>query len=183
MRNFKLEKSPHFGGENNRGVALMIHGALQYTRLRLNTTLEAVAVTVPLGKKYTVCSIYLSPNRRVDKSEIRSIIHQLPRPFFLLGDFNGKHPMWNPNNPSDQRGRDIENLLLEESMAVLNNGKATHYHIQTNMSSVIDLSLCSVDAVADFHQEVDDDLHGSDLFPVYLTAKDYLPQHNHPKWV
>ena len=29
-RSYKLEKSPYFGGENNRGVALMIHETLQY---------------------------------------------------------------------------------------------------------------------------------------------------------
>ena len=106
MRSFKLEKSPHFGGENNRGVALMIHGTLQHTRLRLNTTLEAVAVTVHSGKRYTVCSMYLSPNRSVDKSEIRSIIHQLPCPFLFLADFNGKHHLWNPHTPPDQRSKD-----------------------------------------------------------------------------
>ena len=103
----------------------MIHGALQYTRVCLNTTLEAVAVTVHSEKRYTVCSIYLSPNRSVDKSEIRSIIHQLPRPFLLLGDLNGKHPLWDSNNPPNQRGKDIENRLAE-SMATLSGGRATN---------------------------------------------------------
>ena len=96
MRNFKLEKSPYFGGENNSGVALMIHGTLQYTRLRLNTTLEAVAVTVHSGKRYTVCSIYLSPNRSIDKNELRSIIHQLPRSFLFQATLTENIPYGTP---------------------------------------------------------------------------------------
>ena len=92
----------------------MIHETLQYIRLHLSTTLEAVAVTVHSRKRYILCLIYLSPNFSVDKSENHSIIHQLPLTFLLLGDFNGKHPLWNPYNPPDQRGKDIEEDLLEE---------------------------------------------------------------------
>ena len=162
----------------------MLHNSLQYTRLRLNTTLEAVAVVFTARKKYTICSIYLSPNIRINKEEIRSIIRQLPHPFLLLGDFNGKHPLWDLENPSDHRGKDVESLIIEESMAILNQlGEATHYHIHTNKRSVIDLSLVSLDATTDFHLSIDEDLHGSDHFPIYITAKEYLPQHNNPKWL
>ena len=183
-RHYKLERSPHFGGDNNRGVAIMLHSSLQHSRLHLNSTLEVVAATIRAQKAYTVCSIYLSPNTRINKGEIRDIIRQLPRPFILLGDFNGKHPLWDLQNPSDHRGRDIEALIMEESLAILNHdGKATHYHIQTNKESVIDLSLCSLDIATDFHQDVDKDLHGSDHYPVYLTAKEFLPQQNNPRWL
>ena len=58
---YKMEKSPHFGDNQNRGVAVLIHTTLQYTRVRLYTTLEAVAVTINSSKQYTLCSIYLSP--------------------------------------------------------------------------------------------------------------------------
>ena len=123
-RHFKLERSPHFGGNNSRGVALVLHSSLQYSRLHLNTTLEVVAATVRVQKKYSICSIYLSPNTRINKGEIRDIIHQLPRPFILLGDFNGKHPLWDPHNTSDHRGRDIENLILEDSLITMENPHA-----------------------------------------------------------
>ena len=59
-QNYKIEKSPHTGGDQNRGVAVMVHITLQYTRVQLFTTLEAVAVTVNSNKQYTICSIYLS---------------------------------------------------------------------------------------------------------------------------
>ena len=42
---YKIERSPHIGGDQNRGVAILVHATLQYTRVRLFTTLEAVAAT------------------------------------------------------------------------------------------------------------------------------------------
>ena len=69
--NYKMEKSPHIGGEQNRGVAILTHATLQYSRVQLFTTLEAVAVTINSSKQYTVCSIYLSPRANIHREEIR----------------------------------------------------------------------------------------------------------------
>lgn len=101
-KNLKLEKGPFIAGHNNRGVAMVLHSALQYTRVPLRTTLETVAVTIHSGKKITICNIYLSPNSNVSKDEIHSVVQQLPRPFLLLGDFNAKHPLWDTINLTDQ---------------------------------------------------------------------------------
>ena len=87
-----MEKSPHFGGDNSRGVALLLHASVQYTRIRLHTTLEAVAVKMHSGRELTVCSLYLSLNVSITRDEIRSVVLQLPHPFLPLGDFNAKHP-------------------------------------------------------------------------------------------
>ena len=164
-KHFKLEKSPHLGGDN-RGVALLLHSSLQYTRTRLLTTLEAVAVTIHSGRKITIASLYLSPNNYISKDEIKSVIRQLPRPFLLLGDFNAKHPLWDHSNPADQRGRLVEALIMEESLGIFNEGLNTHYHIQTNSFSAIDLSLCSVDATGLFTHKTSSDLRGSNHFPL-----------------
>ncbi|MEL7079665.1 MAG: endonuclease/exonuclease/phosphatase family protein, partial [Cyanobacteria bacterium J06582_2] len=114
---------------------------------------------------------------------MHSVVQQLPRPFLLLGDFNAKHPLWDTINPTDQRGKIIEKLILEESLVVLNDGKPTHHHIQTNSFSTIDLSLCSVDAVGLFQAQTDTDLHGSDHFPLYLSSVEFLPQRGTPRWI
>ena len=182
-QNYKMEKSPHIGGDHNRGVAIMVHSTLQYTRVRLFTTLEAVAITVNFNKQYTVCSIYLSPSTTIRRNDIRDLIRQLPRPFLVLGDFNAKHPLWDSANNDDARGRDVASLLTDEAMGLLGQGAPTHYHIQTNKFSTIDLSLCTVETLRDFEQEVDSDLHGSDHFPIYLTSSAYIPQHQTPRWI
>ena len=180
---YRIEKSPHIGGYQNRGVAILVHTSLQYSRVTLYTTLEAVAVTINSNKQYTICSIYLSPNVNIRKEEVQDLIKQLPRPFMLLGDFNAKHQTWNPQNQDDIRGRMIAGLLTEEALGVLGSGEPTHYHIQTNNFSTIDLSLCSNNIIRDFEREVDSDLHGSDHFPIYLTSYAYIPQHQTPRWI
>ena len=179
-KTFKLEKNPNIDG--SRGVAVVLHSSLQYTRLPLRTTLEAVAVSINSGRKITVCSIYLSPNANITREELVGIIQQLPRPFLLLGDFNAKHPLWGHRSPANQRGKLLEKIIMEESMAILNDDSPTHYHVQTQTFSTIDLSLCSTDALGLFDLQTDSNLHGSDHFPIYLKTTEYLPQHGHPRW-
>ena len=183
MKKYKLEKSPHIGGKQNRGVAILIHATLQYNRVPLHTTLEAAAITINSTKRYTICSLYLSPNANIDMEELKSLIRQLPRPFLLLGDFNAKHSAWDFENSADPRGRAVQSVLVEESVGMFNQGRPTHYHIQTNTLSAIDLCLCSVGELRDFQLEVDEDLHGSDHFPIYLTGAEYIPQHQVPRWI
>ena len=115
--------------------------------------------------------------------ELKSLIRQLPRPFLLLGDFNAKHPAWDFENSADLRGKVVQYILVEESVGIVNQGRPTHCHIQTNTLSAIDLCLCSVGELRDFQLEVDEDLHGSDHFPVYLTGAEYIPQHQVPRWI
>ena len=45
---------------------------------------------------------------------------------------------------------------------------STHFHIQTNSYTKIDLSLSSPDCMLDFSHSVLDSLHGSDHFPIIL---------------
>ena len=114
-KKYKLGKKTHIGGEQNRGVAILIHATLQYNRVPLHTTLEAAAVTIKSTKRYTICSVYLSPNVNIDMEELKSLIRQLPLPFLLLGDFNTKQPAWDFENSADPRGRAVQSILVEES--------------------------------------------------------------------
>ena len=173
----KWKKAPTSVGNRVEGVAILIHATIQYNCVPLHTTLEAAAVTINSTKRYIICSVYLSPNANIDMEELKSLICQLPRPFLLLGDFNAKHPAWDFENSADPRGRAVQSLLVEECVGMFNQGRPTHYHIQTNTLSAIDLCLCSVGELQDFQLEVDEDLHGSDHFPIYLTGAEYIPQH------
>ena len=148
-------------------MAILIHATLQYNCVPLHTTLEAAAVTINSTKRYTLCSVYLSPNANIDMEELKSLIRQLPRPFLLLGDFNVKHPARDFENSADPRGRAVQSILVEESGEMFNQGRPTHYCIQTNTLSAIDLCLCSVGELWDFQLEVDENLHGSDHFSIF----------------
>ena len=56
-RNYHTEKSPHIAGDRNRGVAVLIHKTLPYSRINITTILEAVEVTVRGRRSYSICSI------------------------------------------------------------------------------------------------------------------------------
>ena len=181
-RNFCLERGPFIAGESYRGTALLIHKSIPYKRININTTLEAVAVSIQSTRRYTICCLYMSPNRNIRKEDIMEIIEQLPKPFLILGDFNAKHPHWDKLNPADQRGKMLEKLLIEEPICLYNEEAPTHYHIQTGTSSTIDLSVGSSDTISDFRWQIDDDLHSSDHYPIYVTAEEYAPRQDVPRW-
>ena len=128
-KKYKLEKSTNIGGEQNSRVAVLIHATLQYNCVPLHTTLEAAAVTINSTKRYTICSMYLSPNANIDMEELKSLTCQLPWPFLLLGYFNAKYPAWDFENSADPRGRAVQSILVEESVGMFNQGRPTHYHI------------------------------------------------------
>ena len=53
-----------------------------------------MAVNINCHMQMMICSVYLPPNRLVDFGELRQLVKQFPKPFMLLGDFNGHHTMW-----------------------------------------------------------------------------------------
>ena len=94
-----------------------------------------------MGKWYTVCSIHL-PHIDAERNDILNLLQQLPKPFLLLGDINARHHLWGEET-DNQKGKKIEELLLEEDLILLNKNEPTHYHIQTNIYTTIDLSIVS----------------------------------------
>ena len=154
---------------HERGVALLINNKIHSERipLILGNNVEAVAARVWMGKYYSICSLYLSPSLPVRKNDITDLIAQLPEPFLLLGDMNARHSLWGEptNNP---KGNLFEELLIEEDLALLNDQHKTHYNIQNDTSTLIDLSISSANACLDFSASVVECRHGSDHHPVKI---------------
>ena len=154
---------------HERGAAILVRNTVFHEHLPLQTNLQATAVRIYLDNIYTVCTLYL-PHLDVSKAAVVALLDQLPRPFLLLGDMNARSPLWEPvyASASNRRGLIFEELLTDYDISLLNNGSYTHYHIQTDTSSTIDLSLCSSESLLSFHYSVDSSLHGSDHFPIHI---------------
>ena len=127
--------------EHCRGVSIYTHHSILTSPVQLNTNLNAVACTVSLHKTITVCSIYLSPSVSVKVEDLENLIDQLPRPFLLLGDFNGHSPVWGSDR-SSPRGLMLESLFSELDLCVLNDGSNAHFYSANGSFSCIDLSVC-----------------------------------------
>ena len=96
----------------------------------MNTNLQAVAVTVTLSKKVTICSIYLPPNDVLYKNSLVDLINQLPHPFMLVGGFNGHSKVWGCSDTND-RGEIIEDVIAEKDLRLLNEKQPTYLHPST----------------------------------------------------
>ena len=76
----------------------------------LQTSLHAVAIQLYLEKRYTVCSLYMSPNHDFSTADLTRLIQQLPRPFLILGDFNCRHTLWG-DVICNQRGNHLFSII------------------------------------------------------------------------
>ena len=74
-------------------AAILVISAIPCTLLPLTTQLHALTVRLSLRRTYIVCSVYLAPGSPVSYNDLVSLVHQLPLPLLLLGDFNLGYPL------------------------------------------------------------------------------------------
>ena len=154
------------------GVLLAVHHSLPARPLLLNSPLQATAVRVHLGhREITVCSLYLPPGTTLPVTELRRLLHELPAPVLVVGDFNAHSTAWGCDHTSS-RGRILENFIRDESLCILNTGQHTHFTVPSGQTSALDLSLASPQLAQAFTWSVRDEPLGSDHFPVWIEHQD-----------
>ena len=163
------------------GCIIYVRHDIPHRYLDITTSLEAVAVQIDLGRKYSICSLYLHPNEPVSQEDLAGLIHQLPQPFLILGDTNSRHPLWG-DVVANSKGNLITSLLEEEDIGVLNTGDPTHFQTQSGTFSCIDLSIGSSNCLLDFNWRTCDDWYTSDHSPIIISCNDGTPQKRPPKW-
>ena len=163
------------------GSAIFVRRDIAHSEIPLRTRLQAISVRVHLKKTYTICSLYLPPNNQILERDLIDLYEELPRPFLILGDFNGRHQFWG-DEVTNPRGNIIMASMENSDMTILNTEKPTHFHIQTGTLSCIDLSIASADSFIDFNWKVLDDLYGSDHFPIVITTDEFEQVFRAPRW-
>ena len=81
-----------YNRRNHGGVALYIHQNIPFSPIPLTTQIQAVAATIQLKTKFTICNIYNSRSHQLSLNDLKQLYNQLPQPCMLLGDFNAYHP-------------------------------------------------------------------------------------------
>jgi ribonuclease HI/endonuclease/exonuclease/phosphatase family metal-dependent hydrolase len=167
------------------GVAIYVKDDILCTKISLETTLEAIAVSLYLPtQKLTVCNVYLPPNATITVLELSMLIEQLPRPFVLLGDFNAHNVIWGSNR-TDTRGEMLESLMEDYNLVLLNSGANTRLNAANGTFSAIDLTLCSPTLAPKTAWEVEPYLHSSDHYPIklHLHGLRHAPDsQRQPRW-
>ena len=179
--NFEHKVQNIVDGENAKGgVGIFVRRDVPYLLVNLNTDLQAIAVQVNLHRKFTFCSIYISPTEeRPTQVELQNLINQLPAPFILMGDMNAHNTLWY-DNKIDREGQIIENIILENNLLLLDGNKFTFCRGASR--SHIDLTLVSPELAADFEWDTYDDQCSSDHVPVILKTKNKFSVEGRPKW-
>ena len=176
-----FHSSPPLDGGHSGGCAIFCRSDLPFIQLAVQSSLQVVVVQMHLHRRFTFCCLYLPPSVPVDRADLESLIRQLPSPFVLLGDLNGRHPLWG-DPVSSPRGELLASWIEDLDLVVLNDGRHTHFHVQNGTSSVIDLTLTSVDCALDFLWEVLDELHGSDHYPILVKSPHFVPLTRLLRW-
>ena len=168
-------------GTIHGGTAILVKSTLPHQQITLRTSLQAVAIRATCFKTITVCSIYLPPSLKWTKADIEDLLNQLPSPVLLLGDFNAHSRSWGCNN-TDNKGKIIEDLVLQSNLSVLNNGCSTYLHPGTGSTSAIDISICQPNLFMDLNWKVHEDLCGSDHFPLLIQSNQSSPSFTKSSW-
>ena len=163
------------------GSLIAIKTSISHDQIPLNTTLQAVAVTFPSGKLKSLCSIYLPPNDIITKEELKNLTDQLPKPTMIMGDFNAHNPLWYDEN-LDTRGKIIQDLIEEQNLVTINEDSPTFFRSYDQATSIIDLALVTSTSVDDFNWTIQDDLNGSDHFPILVSPLQHSPADTLEKW-
>ena len=163
------------------GVAVIVNNSAPHHSVKLNTTLQAVAVSISLNKTVTLCSIYFPPSSQIDTKKLDHLTDQLPKPFILIGDFNSHHTLWGSKDTND-RGRIIEEFITEHDLVLLNDKISTYLHSATGSYSSLDLAICSPEIFPVLNWKVVDDLHGSDHFPIQVSEVGPSVQQRPQRW-
>ena len=98
-----------------------------------------------------------------------------------MGDFNSHNPLWGGDS-LDSEGKIIDDIISANNITLYNDGSMTYHNIYNNIFSAIDLSMSSSSVHLDFNWAVDEFLHGSDHFPIYLKYARNIPSESPIKW-
>ena len=150
-------------------AGILVNKTIPHKQINITTSLPAVACRVSLNKPVTVCSIYLPPRSRWDHTDLLSLLAQLPSPVILLGDFNAHGTLWGCTT-TDNKGVEVENLLLNSNLCLLNSKTHTYIHPANGSRSALDLSFCDPSLFLDYRWSVHSDLCGSDHYPIIITS-------------
>ena len=139
------------------------------------SALESLSVVVPVGggDKLTIVNVYCPPSRLNQREEGVAGFDPATLPshrrVLIGGDLNVHSPLWDPFQPGDALGEEVEQWLLDRGMMCLNDGSATHVNRGTGGQSAPDVTIMHGSRLAGCDWKVSDRL-GSDHSAVMLEV-------------
>lgn len=146
--------------------------------------MQALAVQVKLPTERTYVSLYIPPSHdnNILKDELNELILQIPKPFVIMGDLNAHSDIWGGRS-TDLRGKVLIDIIGNLGLTIWNDDSMTFFCPANGNQSAVDLTLSS-DPLTNLHWSVDNDLHGSDHYPIFLAPFNAnFSNTGTPKWL
>ena len=161
-------------GLGGGGLLCYIKETLPFEKLygRAKKATESTSFRVRLDKKNWVhiSNVYVPPANSIGQ-EIQFTPDAIPtfESSIICGDFNGHTSLWDPNQPTDSRGDQILDWMIDNSLESLNDGSATRSSRITANPSSPDISLIGSKWSGKCTWTVEEDIGGSDHLPILIT--------------
>ena len=147
----RRDRGARDGSAERRGGGLLtyVKTDIPYTVVDLpdasvGSLLERLTVEVRAGSegRLRITNVYCPPTRG-EASGAEFSTNGLPgsKRNIILGDLNAHSPLWDREQPGDQRGEAVEEWLMCQDFAVVNDGTATRVNRGTGGGSAPDVSL------------------------------------------
>ena len=168
---------------------MIVNNSAPHRPVKLDSTREAVAVSISLNKTITLCSVYLPPSSPIGIKKRDHPIDQLPKLYIFVGDFNSHHTLWGRTDTND-KGRAVEDFITKHDRVLLNDRYSTYLHpaywflliIEPNCMQPWTFSRLYMEGFTDFTWKVCDDLHGSDHYPIQISEVGPSVQQRPQRW-
>lgn len=150
------------------GVMIGIRNGIEFKSISVPTSgsVECVGVSVKVNDKFVaILSTYIPPNGRCTLADLQNSLSQIKEPCFLLGDLNAHGISWGSLR-DNARANILYDIIDEYQMSILNDGSHTRIACPPNVSSCVDISLCSNSLALYCSWKVVDDPNDSDHLPI-----------------
>jgi len=172
---FRFQNFTSFRADRNHmrggGAALLVHTSIAAQQTTINTTMEAVAVTVRYRNfPITIVSVYMSPTAQPphEQAELSNLLQQIPQPAIVCGDFNA-HIKNYCSLRTDSRGHCLQRVATNLNYTIMNTDHPTLQHCPGHAPSAPDFTLISDQLLPHFSWQVLDLTLGSDHYLISIS--------------
>ena len=182
------------GTNRSGGLLFLIRENIQFCQAQIPShptlaTLDHIGITIQIEGRSSHFYMFYNHCRATTEEEFSWYLSNIQTPALIMGDFNARHHLWDPNlqnkaiNPN---GKNLYNsLLTHTSLTLLNNpGLVTRIDPFGRANSVLDLCLGTDHLSRDYEFSTWPDL-GSDHLPVQILYKNTPPPsiiQKRPRW-
>ena len=136
------------------------------------TEVQCVRIKLARKKWLFITNTYIPPpHSKGQVISLRPDIIPTNDPCIICGDFNAHSPIWDPHVPSDNRGEEVIDWLMANSLTSMNDGQPTHINRATSNGSSPDITIGSASVKDKCDWSVDDPLAGSDHSPIIISYR------------